>query len=81
MPLVGSSSCECDGCIELISQHGFSDDNLRELRFAVEQMRRLSEEAVPRYVQIVDQVFKEFFAEVNTDRGVVDIEVRERETV
>ena len=38
-------------------------------------MRRLSEEAVPRYVRIVDQIFKEFFEEVNTDRGVVDIEV------
>lgn len=56
-------------------QHGFTEDNLNELQFAVFQMQRESEVANSRYVQIVDQILREFLAAVEAGPREVDAEV------
>lgn len=56
-------------------QHGFTEDNLKELRFAVFQLQRESEEANGRYVQIINQILREFLEEVERGPREVDTEV------
>jgi hypothetical protein len=61
--------------VPLSSQHGFSEDNLRELLFAVNQLLREDEVASERYVRIVRQILREFMREVNANRQEVEEEV------
>lgn len=56
-------------------QHGFTVENLEELLFAVLQLVKEEEEPSTRYVQIIDQIFKEFLTEVKADRMKVNSEV------
>lgn len=59
----------------LFVQHGFTEDNLEELLFAVLQLLQEGEEPGTRYVQIIDQIFQEFLAEMKADASKVNTEV------
>lgn len=59
----------------LCLQHGFSEDNLKELQYAVHQMQREGEKTNERYVKIIDQIFREFFDKAKTGLIEVDPEV------
>ena len=56
-------------------QHGFSEDNFRELLFAVNQLLREEEVANERYARIVRQILKEFMQDVNANSREVESEV------
>lgn len=57
-------------------QHGFTEDNFKELLFAVHQLLREDEEANERYARIVRQILREFMEKVGTNQREVDREVR-----
>ena len=59
-----------------IERHGFTEDNFRELRFAVNQLMTENEDANERYARIVRQILREFMEEVDANLRQVDSEVR-----
>lgn len=59
----------------LLLQHGFSEDNLKELLFAILQLLRESEEPVVRYTAVVDQILQEFDELQQSGLVEVDTEV------
>ena len=74
----GHMSGTCMGWHEVtwgssLVQHGFSEDNLKELLFAVLQMVRQNETATVKYGEVVEQIFQEFLALLD----ISDIEAEE----
>lgn len=74
-PATGNCYVSTNELFRYIERHGFTEDNFRELRFAVNQLMAENEVANERYARIVRQILREFMEEVDANLRQMDSEV------